>query len=468
MTARFLTLFILIFPTVSSGWNLTQLAVYDSPNHELLDVEISGEYAFVPAGLGGLNIIDISDPERPYVVSEYHGYGCDWGRLYAWHVSGDYAYGAGRECGIKVIDVSDSGHPSHAADYTNGGTGQWWYEQIDGHHSDGRSTLFAAVHTRGVEIVNASIPEAPMPLVTVPTENAWAVKVSDDGKLVYVADGAGGLKIINVADLHAPEIIGEAEASGVAKDVEVYGSYAFAAVGAAGVDMFDVSDPASPILVANYNTSGYASRVAVSDDLVAVSDWDDVEVLRWDSTPSLKLVGYKNTGGRVMALNMVNDIIYSAEWKFFRTFKFGEIEAADIDISGRYFDFPYTASGECRDTIFTVRNSGGDALTISNVELEHRDYSVYLPKMELRSGETAEVSVTYCASESRGWTPLRFSSDDPDEPEVAVRLEGNSDWGIEAGQTAPDFTLSKVNGDGDLTLTDLRSNPVLVAFFASW
>lgn len=37
-----------------SGWNLTHLSRYDSPNFELVDIEIDGDYAFVPGGSGGI------------------------------------------------------------------------------------------------------------------------------------------------------------------------------------------------------------------------------------------------------------------------------------------------------------------------------------------------------------------------------------------------------------------------------
>ncbi|MFQ6676614.1 MAG: hypothetical protein ACE5LH_09795 [Fidelibacterota bacterium] len=448
------------------AWNLTLLSRYDSPNFELLDIEISGDYAFVPAGLGGLNVIDISDPTAPFTVARYSAYGCDYGRLYAWHINGNHAYGRGRDCGIRSLDVSNPVEPVSVGDY---GSPEFSYEQTDGFaYGDGGRYLYAAIHADGVEVIDISAPESPQPVTRVPTENAWAVEVSEDGNLVYAADGAGGLKVIDVSSPEVARVIGEASASGTAKDVTVSGNYLFVAVGARGVDMFDVSLPETPVLVANYNTTGYASRVAVSDSLVAVSDWDDVEVLKWDDSPSLRLAGYKNTGGRVMAIHMQGDVVYSAEWNFFRTFRFGEISGPDIDASSRNMNFPHLVNGTCLDTTVTILNNGSAELNFENIAIDHSDYSASVSADHLAPGGSAGVTITYCGSSANGFANLKIRSDDPDEPQIAVTLEGNSTWGLDVGQSAPDFTLTSVNGYGDVTLSKLRAKAVIVAFFATW
>lgn len=305
-------------------------------------------------------------------------------------------------------------------------------------------------------------------MTSVPTENAWAVKVF--GELLFVADGAGGLKIIDISQPLDPSVIGMSQTSGTAKDVamEPSGNFVFVAVGAGGVDMINVSDPANPYVAVNYNTTGYASRVAVSGNIVAVSDWDDVEVLQWGNDPSLTLAGYKNSGGRVMAINMVDDVIFSAEWRFFRTFRFGEIEDPDIDLSRRVIDFPHTEIGECRESVLEVMNNGLSQLIINNVFIDHEDYSLNMPVESISPGEYIEAEITYCAASESGNAAFGINTNDPDESFVEVTLEGNSTWGLEAGEEAPDFSLSSVNGFGNITLSELEGRVVVIAFFASW
>lgn len=463
------SLFVMAVLSFLPAKNLEIITTYDPPNHELLDVEISGDYAYVPGGLGGLNIIDISVPAAPVAVSQYSGYGCDFGRLYAWSVAGDFAYGSGRDCGIKVVDVSNPMIPFHVANYRSAEHPR--YEQTDVlFEPEGNSYLYAAAHKAGVEILDITFPERIDHVSTVLTENAWAVEVAADGDFVYVADGASGIKILDVRVAGEAAIIGAVESSGTAKDVIEAGNFIFVAVGARGVDMFDVSDKENPLLVANYNTTGYASRIAVSGNHVAVSDWDDVEILEWSDAPSLTLAGYKNSGGRVMAINMVEDVVFSAEWRFFRTFRFGSIEDSDIDLSLRSVDFQHTADGECRDTSLVITNNGLAALTIIDARTDHEDYNVSFPSETVLPGESMTATISYCALSGRGLAFLTIESSDPDEPTVSVRMEGNSPFGLEAGETAPDFSLQVVNdvNGNEIKLSELRDQIVIVAFFASW
>ena len=450
-----------LIPLPATALNLTRLATFKPLNFELLDVEIAGDFAYIPAGLGGLNIIDISDPAAPQFIGEYFASGCEYGRIYAWHSVGNLLYGSGRYCGIKVLNVASPRNPSQLADY--GSTGRSYEHAV----SSG-SFLYAAVHTEGVEIIDIANPQALQFAGLVPTTYAWALAASADGQLLFVADGAGGLKIIDISSPSAAQVVGIVATSGTAKDVAPAGNFVFVAVGASGVDMIDVSDPANPVLVANYNTSGYASRVAVSDSLVAVSDWDDVEVLAWNASPSLELVGQKDTGGRVMAINMVGHIIYSAEWRFFRTFRFGAVSGPDLDVSTRDLDFPHVDTGNCLERPLTIWNNGGQTLNLVGVEVNHADFDVSLSVGTIPPGEARAGSVTYCATSENGQGLLTLFTDDPGEPELSIKLDGNSTWGLEVGQMAPDFTLPSVNGFGDITLSLFRSRVVVLAFFASW
>jgi len=465
----FITLLTIGLTNNGFGKNLSLLNRYDSPNHELLDVEIDGNYAYVPAGLGGLNIIDISNPENPFAVSEYFSSGCEFGRTYAWTVRDGYAYGSGRLCGIDIVDVSNPSNPTHVTRYGDGAG--FTYEHTDISEFGIHRYLIAAAHVHGVDIVNVTSPELPNYVTTVGTDNAWAVEVSEDNQFVYVADGASGIKVIDISNPQDPTLLTSAQTSGTAKDVIVSGDYLFVAVGAAGVDMFDISTPETPDLVANYNTTGYASRVGVSGDKVAVSDWDDVEVLQWDDTPSLTLVGYKNTGGRVMAINMAGDYVYSAEWRYFRIFEFGEIEEPDIDLSFRITDFLHTAIEQCRDTSLVMTNNGGTALEIEDYDIDHGDFSLALPSNLIPAGQSITAQVQYCASSENGIATLSIDTNDPDEPSPNVKLKGNTPYGVEAGESAPNFTLPLVNSNGEITLSELtqiEDQIVVIAFFASW
>ncbi len=452
---------LMIFPAYLFANNLTLLATFDPPNYELLDLELVGTLALVPAGIGGLSIIDVSQPDSPQLYGQFGVRGCSKGRIYAWHVAGQIAYGAGRDCGIQVIDFTDPVQPVSLGEYQ---TADARYE----HSGAYGSYLYAATHTSGVEVIDRTNPGALAHIAWVPTTNALAVAVQPTGEYLYVADGSGGLKIIDIRAPADAQVIGATTTSGTARDLAQSGDYLFIAVGAAGVDMFDVSDPSNPLLVDNYNTSGYASRVAASGFRVAVADWDDVEVLQWDDSPALRRVGRKNTGGRVMAVAMDGDLVYTAEWGRFRTFRFGPVEGPDLDMSTFSLDFPRLQPGECSSQIVSFFNNGSSPLELVEASIQHPEFELEIPESTIPAREDGIVRVNYCASREEGRATLTIRTNDTNMPTVKVRLNGNPSRGVKVGDSAPNFTLSSVNGYPDITLRSLRGRVVLLALFASW
>jgi len=444
----------------ASAKNLSLLSKTRLNNYELLDVFLDGNIAYIPAGLGGLNIVDIADPAHPVVLSSYRAEGCDWGRIYAWTANKNYAFGVGRDCGVHIVDVSDLTKPEHVITYSDGDESELRYE----HAELANSTLYLARHQHGVEIVDVSQAQSPGKVGVIPSQNAWATLATDN--LLFIADGAAGVKIVDISTL-SPKIIASITTSGTAKDLALSNSSLFVAVGAAGVDMINVSNPSNPLLVDNYNTSGYASRVSVSNGRVAVSDWDDVEVLEF-SDGELKLVGYKNTGGRVMALSTAGDLIYSAEWTGLSIFKFGEIYSTDIDLGNRRLEFPRTPVNAAETLLVSIRSNGAISLEISDIQVVNPDFSVMFPSTSVPADSSMEVQVIY-TPESTTWEgTLTFNTNDPDEQKIIIRMQGNHPYGPMVGDQTPPFELQSVNGFGTISDETYLGQPVVIAFFTSW
>ncbi len=444
-----------------SAKDLSILSKTQLANFELLDVYIQGNLAFIPGGLGGLNIVDISDPFNPDVVSSYHASGCDWGRIYAWAVSGDYAYGAGRQCGIHVIDISNLAQPTLGAVYFDDSPSNQRYEHVE----INGSTLYLSKHQFGVEIVDISQAPTLTSIGFIPSHNAWASLVVDD--TLYIADGGAGIKIVSVQDRYHPELVGSYLTSGTAKDISSVDNYLFVAVGAAGVDMIDISNPQIPILVDNYNTTGYASRVSANHDRIAVSDWDDVEVLSFDEQ-GLSLTGYKDTGGRVMAIEMVGDIIFSAEWEEFVVFEVGEIQDPDLDLSTRKLEFPRVGPRDALTQNITLHNNGQTPLQIIDAFAGDSDFEIDLGDDMIPPNSSISLPVVYRPDIGNWREQLVLTTNDHDEPVIEVILTGNYPSGPMVGDAAPDFELEVVNGLGTISTDDLLGQPAVLAFFTAW
>lgn len=441
--------------------NLTILSRNNLDNFELLDIALYGDRAYIPGGLGGLNIVDVSDPSHPTVLGTFEADNCAWGRLYAWAESGSFAYGTGRECGIKIVDVSNPGAPIEINSYSDPETPGTRYE----HPAIQGTSLYAARHRDGVEVLNISIPSSITRRAVISTNNAWATLPA--GNLLFIADGKQGLKIADISDPNAPFLISSLAATGTVKDLAYRSPYLFLAVGAAGVDLVDVSDPSQPVLLDNYNTTGYASRVAVNDSLIAVSDWDDIEILQV-SADTLRLTGIKNTGGRVMAVALNGNTVFSAEWRQFVTMDYGVIDGPDLDFSTRSLEFSRVPEGETDTLQATLTNSGQAPLLISDWQSNNDNFQLELPTASLNPGESAPLFAIYTPLTGNWQTMGILASNDADEPQAGINLRGNYPYGPMPGDPAPDFNLAQVNGNGNVDLQSLMGEPTLIAFFTGW
>ncbi|MHB1038428.1 MAG: Ig-like domain-containing protein [Pirellulales bacterium] len=99
------------------------------------------------------------------------------------------------------------------------------------------------------------------------TGSAWDVFVA--GTVAYVADGPGGLAILDVSNPNAPVWLGGF--SGTARGVVVSGTLAYVADAGAGLQVLDVSNPAAPVKLNGSRTSSPAYGVTLCGTLAYVA-----------------------------------------------------------------------------------------------------------------------------------------------------------------------------------------------------
>lgn len=267
-------------------------------------VAVAQSLAYVADGQGGLQIIDISDPQSPCVLGSEDTDG------YASGVSllGRHCYVADGDQGLLIIDVGDPQTPSrlgsdswiHALDVSADSSGDSIHVHIAAENwfiiDDATDSLFPSLlgrcHTpgnargvwvesgfayvadeqMGLQIVDISDPRYPAIVGSSDTpSNARNVCVS--GNYACVADGRGGLQVIDVANPQEPSIVGSCDTPGYANDVFVQGNLAYIADGTSGLQVISVADPSSPFIVGSCETP-YANGVWATDSLVYVADRD--------------------------------------------------------------------------------------------------------------------------------------------------------------------------------------------------
>jgi hypothetical protein len=172
---------------------LSFLRVPGYPNN----VALSGDYAFIAAGYGGLVAVDVADPLRPFTIATLSR-----GSAFDVRIVGDYAFVASGLVGLVAFDVRDPGH---------------------------------------LRIVG---------------EEAVAGVANDlvvTGGRAYVADEQG-LSVVDVSDPAHPHFLGAVPVPGRARGVDVSGGVAVLAAEDGGVFVIDVNDPENPVVLGSTAT----------------------------------------------------------------------------------------------------------------------------------------------------------------------------------------------------------------------
>jgi hypothetical protein len=218
----------------------------------LTDVAVSGDYAYVTALSYGLWVLDISNPDGPFVAGSCP----DSGGCNGVAVVGDYAYLAAGTAGLVVVNISNPAHPVVAG--SCGTSGYAYNVAVSGDYA------YVADGTGGLAIIDITSPTSPVPVTSFATSDiAHGVDVSGD--LAYVAAGAQGLVIVNISSPQSPSLVSVCDISGSAHSVVVIGRHAFVCRYLA-LYVVNVRNPGSPTIVGSYPTQAECYGIAISGD----------------------------------------------------------------------------------------------------------------------------------------------------------------------------------------------------------
>ncbi|MEJ2063568.1 MAG: Ig-like domain-containing protein [Reinekea sp.] len=149
-------------------------------------------------------------------------------------------------------------------DWINGsaseGTGRLYYE-----NQDAELLLFGQVNADG----QFGLPYLLKGRLDLPYPVVLGLDRKDN--LVFVANGHGGVQVIDIRNFTSPYHVGYIKPDGYARDVVIDGQFAYIAASFQGVVVADISDPAMPI-VATLDTLGVANRLFLQGDTLYVSD----------------------------------------------------------------------------------------------------------------------------------------------------------------------------------------------------
>ena len=476
------TIKILIFIILCSGLlvskNLT-LHDYDNPSaSHILDVEIIDDLLIVSGMIGGIEFYDISDPEfLNHLDNLQLSSGGGGSKPNCIVASGNYAYVTTNH-GLGVINISNPNNPQYLGIVS--GTNGYILENLDIYEN----FLAVAAHDDGVLFYDISDPDSPEYIDTFQTINAWAVQLEAFPEhpnydfVIYVADSefvtVGAYMYNN--NHHDFTSIDNIYLESSVKDIAYSDGLVYFAKGTGGVDVYqtegtyqmgDITLNCSmhvPCYLDNYDTSVLANRLSAFNSKLAVSDWDDVEILEWNGY-DLEQVGFKSTTRRTMAIATKDNYIYSGEWTTVQIFEYGDIDGSDLDLNTYELNFPYVENGNSYTMSVNVSNNGNQILEIVDAYTTNNEFS-YTQLNDLNPGETQTIDIIYTANSINSSGGYRIYSNDEDEYEIICETNGNIN-GANIGDVAPDFELDIIaNGTGTFRLSDHLGQIIVLAFFA--
>ncbi|MBN2543009.1 hypothetical protein JXI42_09115 [bacterium] len=226
-----------------------------------LAIDIVEDWAYVTYGQK-IGLLDISDPISPELISTY-----ELGNYsYDLKVDGEYVYIANFTRAVilrhtishefefvgEISPMSDSKAINYADDVAFVGKGE-----------------------SGMSCYNVATPSTPFIRSTVNTPG-WALGIELLGDYAFIADGAivgtPGQASLRIMDVRNPSMVSEVgyyiSAGGNAANCFPVSHYVVLADGAAGVKILDVETPSSPELVASRNDLGFVFDVFFEDGYI--------------------------------------------------------------------------------------------------------------------------------------------------------------------------------------------------------
>ena len=247
------------------------------------EVCVVGTRAYLVDFTGGLEIVETAEPSAPVRLGGYD-------TLITprqIEVIGSVAYLSGHYgLQLQKMEAMDISNPSQPAPRPQALLGDALTIQLEG------TRVYLGDAEAWLRIVDFTDPEHPVPLGSfnpagLPFAPGFLAdqrveRIRINGSRAYLANGKGGLQILDVSDPTRPTRVGGSPdyAFGSAVDVQVSGNIAYVAAGyvntGGGLDILDVSDPSTIVRLGNFmapgTTRALTHGVQVIENLAYLAD----------------------------------------------------------------------------------------------------------------------------------------------------------------------------------------------------
>lgn len=258
-------------------------------------VEVLGTRVYISAGLGGMIIVDATDPANPVRIGGFQTFNQDEASRVK--ISGNRAFIAGRP-DLTVVDISNPSKPTFVGRYGGG--------RATGMDVSGEKAYLTT--TEGFKIVDPVVAGGTYPII--------ASDVQVVGSTAYLAGSNSGLVILDVSNSAAPQKLGEFKTIGSARAVKIVGNRAYVAADVGGLEILDISNPSIPVRLGRYGALGNAYGVSVEGNVAVVADlYRGVTVIDvTDPGAPALLSSIATPDGRTFDVSLKNGTAFVADW----------------------------------------------------------------------------------------------------------------------------------------------------------
>ncbi|MFX1474962.1 MAG: hypothetical protein ACFFCO_05780, partial [Promethearchaeota archaeon] len=292
---------------VGTTMNLSPASSYST--YEAFDVDVQGDVAFVAAGADGLVILDVSDRALPTLITQYkHSSTVNYVSIEA---QGSYCYilDASSDSGSRGLWAVDVSNPSSPVFRSRREFIEAYDLALDG------DVAYVANGTGGLAVVNVSNS------FNINVDLDWVYDASNytavcaQGRYVYaVASGANdGLFIYEATDLSAITLTSSL-AIDSPLDVEVSGDFCVVANETGGILLLNVTDPwSTPILLDYYSSLEAHSAEMFGNYLLAAFGYSGIFLLDASTPTSMSVsTSYQPSNIDFRQVKIAGDYAYAA------------------------------------------------------------------------------------------------------------------------------------------------------------
>ncbi len=206
-------------------------------NLENILIDQERRLAYLANSFSGVQIVDIGTRERPRLVGAIPIPGNAWDL----ELNGTTLFVAAAGGGLQIIDVSDPNNPARIAQLETPGTPLLKLAL----HGE---TIYASAGKKGLLVIDAADPGTPRHVATLhAADGTWGLAAKND--TLYLSTGENHLRIYDVSEPHSPTLASTTSVRGKAWEMALHGDYIYLPVRDEGLQVVDIRERDNPRLI---------------------------------------------------------------------------------------------------------------------------------------------------------------------------------------------------------------------------